>query len=82
MNIDCTDKAYASIDVLIIETIVRYVYKSTDDFIDRFKTLYDNIDELYEHNIKPIYIYYLFPLLGYVIEKTIEELYEDNILLK
>ena len=82
MNINCTDKAYASIDVLIIETIVRYVYKSTDDFIDRFKTLYDNIDELYEHNIKPIYIYYLFPLLGYVIEKTIEELYEDNILLK
>lgn len=82
MNISCNDKAYPSLESLIIETITRFVYKKTDDFVDRFKTLYENIDDLYEHKIMAIDIYYLFPLLGYIIEKTIEELYEDNITLK
>jgi len=82
MTVSCNDKGYDGPESLIIETIVRYVYKSTTDFVDRFKALYERMDELYEHIIPPIDIYYLFPLLGYVLEKTMEELYEDNILLK
>lgn len=82
MTVFCNEKTYSSLESLIIETITRYVYKYTDDFVDRFKILYENIDELYEHVIKEINIYYLFPLLGYIIEKTIEELYKDNIMLK
>lgn len=82
MSISCNDKAYPSMESLIIETITRYIYRRTDDFVDRFKALYDNIDDLYEHKMKEINIYYLFPLIGYIIEKTIEELYQDNISLK
>lgn len=82
MKDSCNNKMYASIEAMIIETIVRFVYKATDDFIDRFEYLYNNIDKLYEHNIKYSDIYYLFPMLGYVIEKSLEEIYSDNILLR
>lgn len=83
MDISCNDKVYSSpFDSLIAETITRYVYRKTDDFVDRFKFLYENTDELYEHSIKSVDIYYLFPLLGYVLEKFIEEIYQDNITLK
>lgn len=82
LEMSCNDKFYASPSDLIIETIVRYIFKKTDDFVDRFKTLSDNIEQLHESEIKPIDIYYLFPLIGYILEKTIEELYEDNIILK
>lgn len=82
MNIPCDKKTYSSLESLIIETITRYVYNKTDDFVERFKILFDNIDDLYEHTIKEINIYYLFPILGYIIEKTIENLYKDNIFLK
>ena len=82
MQDPCSNKVYSSIESMIIETIVRFVYKQTHDFIDRFEYLYNNIDKLYEHNIKYADIYYLFPMLGYVIEKSLEEIYSDNILLR
>ena len=76
MNLSMRDTVYSSIDDLIIETIIRYVYKKSDDFIDRFQYLYDNLDNLYEHNISYANIYYLFPLLGYIIEQTLREMYK------
>ena len=82
MQDPCSNKVYSSVESMIIETIVRFVYKQTHDFIDRFEYLYNNIDKLYEHNIKYADIYYLFPMLGYVIEKSLEEIYSDNILLR
>lgn len=72
---------YNSIESMIIDTIVRYIYKKTDDFVDRFLYLYDNTDNLYEHNISYANIYYLFPLLGYIIERKLEEMYSSNTLL-
>ena len=81
MNVKCTGLLYASLDALIIETIVRYVYKRTDDFIDRFLYLYDNMDNLYEHDISYANIYYLFPMLGFILERTLEEMYNNNIRL-
>ena len=81
MNVKCTGLVYASLDALIIETIVRYVYKRTDDFIDRFLYLYDNMDNLYEHDISYANIYYLFPMLGFILERTLEEMYNNNIRL-
>lgn len=82
MKESCTNRMYSSIESMIIETIVRFVFKETHDFIDRFEYLYNNIDQLYEHNMKYSDIFYLFPMLGYVIEKSLEEIYSDNILLK
>ena len=79
MSTKCTGIVYASIDNFIIETIVRYIYDKTDDFVDRIKYLYDNLDNLYEHNIAYNRIYYLFPLLGYVIEHSLQKMYSDNI---
>ena len=82
MKEPCNNRMYSSIESMIIETIVRFVYKETHDFIDRFEYLYNNIEKLYEHNMKYSDIFYLFPMLGYVIEKSLEEIYSDNILLK
>lgn len=79
LNGSFKSKLYNSIDSIIIETIVCYVYKAKDDFVDRFLHLYDKMDDLYEHNISYVNIYYLFPLLGYVLEKQLEEMYSDNI---
>jgi hypothetical protein len=82
MNDSCNNKIYSSIESMIIETIVRFVFNKTFDFIDRFEYLYNNIDKLYEHDMKYSDIFYLFPMLGYVIEKSLEEIYSDNILLR
>lgn len=79
MNTKCTGIVYASIENFIIETITRYIYNKTDDFIDRIKYLYENLDNLYEHEIAYNKIFYLFPMLGYVIEHTLQKLYSDNI---
>ena len=79
MEVKCTGKVYSSIDNFIIETITRYVYNKTDDFIDRIKYLYDHIDSLYEHEISYNNIFYLFPLLGYVLEHSLQKIYSDNV---
>lgn len=79
MSVKCTGKVYSSIDNFIIETIVRYVYKKTDDFVDRIKYLYNNMDVLYEHEIAYNKIFYLFPLLGFVLEQSLQKIYSDNI---
>jgi len=82
MKEPCSNRVYSSITTMLVETIVRFVYKETHDFIDRFEYMYNNIDELYEHNMTYADIYYLFPMIGYVIEKSLEEIYSDNILLR
>ena len=79
MEVKCTGKVYSSIDNFIIETITRYVYNKTDDFIDRIKYLYEHIDSLYEHEISYNNIFYLFPLLGYVLEHSLRKIYSDNV---
>jgi hypothetical protein len=81
MSLKCTGTIYNSIDSMMIETIVRYVYKKTDDFDERFLYLYDNMDNLYEHDISYANIYYLFPLIGFILEKQLEEMYNNNIVL-
>lgn len=78
----CSKSVYGSVDSLIIETIVRYVYKHTDDFLDRFMYLHDHIDDLYETVIAHPNIYYLFPLLGFVIDKSVKTIYQDNVYLR
>ena len=69
---------YNSIESVIIDTIVRFVYKKTDDFVERFTFLYENTDNLYEHVISYANIYYLFPILGFIIERKLEEMYSSN----
>lgn len=81
MSLKCSGTVYNSIDSMMIETIVRYVYKKTDDFDERFLYLYDNMDNLYEHDISYANIYYLFPLIGFILEKQLEEMYNNNIVL-
>jgi hypothetical protein len=73
---------YASLDAFIIETITRYTYSCVDDFIERFIYLYGKLDDLYEHSISYVNIYYLFPMLGYVIEQIVEKTFKDNVLFK
>lgn len=82
MRDSCVNKIYNSVESMIIETIVRFIYKENHDFIDRFEYLYNNIDKLYEHDMDYSDIYYLFPMLGYVIDKSLDEIYSDNILLR
>lgn len=81
LNVTFNGLVYNSIESVIIDTIMRYVYKKTNDFVDRFLYLYENIDNLYEHNISYANIYYLFPMLGYVIENKLEEMYSSNTVL-
>jgi hypothetical protein len=81
MNSKCTSFVYNSLDSFMIETIVRWCYDKRSDFVDRFKYLYENIDNLYEHDISYANIYYLFPLIGYILNRTLEEMYSDNIQL-
>lgn len=81
MNLQFNGIVYNSIESLLIDTIVRYIYKKTDDFIDRFLYLYENLDNLYEHTISYANIYYLFPIIGYIIERRLEEMYSSNMLL-
>ena len=81
MNLKCSDIIYNSLDSMMIETIVRYVYNRKDDFVDRFVYLYENMDNLYEHDISYANIYYLFPLIGFILEKQLEEMYKNNIIL-
>lgn len=78
MSVKCSGMVYASIESFIIETITRYIYGKLDDFVDRIKYLHENIDNLYEHNIAYNDIFYLFPLLGYVIEQSLQKMYSDN----
>jgi hypothetical protein len=82
MNEKFGSKMYNSIDSILIETIVRFIYDVTDDFTERFLHLYDHMDDLYEHNISYANIFYLFPLIGYILEKKLEEMYSDNIELE
>lgn len=81
LYLSCTSKVYSSLESMIIETIVRYVYNSTDDFKDRFLYLYERMDGLYEHDISYANIYYLFPLLGFILDQTLNEMYSTNSLL-
>ncbi len=81
MNLKFSGIVYNSIESVLIDTIVRYIYKRTDDFVDRFLYLFDNTDNLYEHNISYANIYYLFPFIGYIIERKLEEMYTSNSLL-
>jgi hypothetical protein len=78
LNLLFNGTIYNSIESVIIDTIVRFIYKKTDDFVDRFVYLYDNTDNLYEHNISYANIYYLFPMLGFIIERKLEEMYTSN----
>lgn len=79
MNTKFTNLVYNSIDSFLIDTIVRWCYDKRDDFVDRFKYLYENIDNLYEHDISYANIYYLFPMIGYILNRTLDEMYSDNI---
>lgn len=74
------DIVFSSYTDLIIDLIVRYVYKKEKDVYDGLVDLYKDIDELNEDNIKHTNIYYLFPIFGYIIEKTLEKRFHDNIL--
>ena len=79
LHTKCTNTVYQSMEVFLVETIVRYVYGVCEDFSDRFKYLYENIDKLYEHEMSYIDIYYLFPMVGYILTKTLNEMYSNNI---
>ena len=79
LNTKCTNTVYQSMEAFLVETIVRYVYNKCDDFMDRFKYLYDNIDKLYEHEMSYFDIYYLFPMIGYIISNKLNEIYSNNI---
>ena len=81
MSLKCSGTVYNSLDSMMIETIMRYIYKKTEDFDERFLYLYENIDNLYEHDISYANIYYLFPLIGFILEKQLEEMYNNNIVL-
>ena len=74
-----TDLVYGSMDILIVEIISRYIHKNYTGLIEAFEVLYSKMDELYEHSLSYANIYYLFPMLGYVIERVLKETFKDGI---
>jgi hypothetical protein len=83
LDIHCSQFVYgAGMESFFIDTIVRYICDKDFDFVDRFLYLYNNISELTEVSLRYNTIYYMFPMIAFIIEKTIEKEYQDNILLR
>ena len=83
LDVHCSEFVYgAGMESFFIDTIVRYICDKDFDFVDRFLYLYNNISELTEVSLRYNTIYYMFPMIAFIIEKTIEKEYQDNILLR
>ena len=78
LNTPFNQKVYENYSSLIAEIIAIYVLKASSDLREPLMTLHDNISELYSDNVKSENIFYLYPMLGYVISKTLENAFKDK----
>lgn len=79
LNLPFEQKEYANYSSLISEIIAIYMLKASSDLEKPLLTLYENVEQLYSDNVKAENIFYLYPMLGYVIQKTLERKFNDNV---
>ena len=75
---DVTQNIYASIMDLICETIGLYINKRENVLLERLLLLEEHIDEFCQLSIKDQNSFYLFPMLSFVIRKTMDRLSDPN----
>lgn len=75
---DVTVNTYSSIVDLICETIGLYVNKKDDAILSRLLLLNEHFSEFSEIGIRDQNEFYLFPLLAFVIRKTMDRLSDEN----
>lgn len=76
------EKEYNSYSALISEIIAKYVLRISSDHEEPLLALYENMSYLYKDSVMSENIFYLYPLLGYVINRTLEEKFKDNTIIK
>ncbi len=69
---------YSSMVDLICETISLYINKREDALLERILLLGEHIDEFCQLSIKDQNSFYLFPMLSFVIRKTMDRLSDVN----
>ena len=75
---DVSLNTYNDMIDLICETIGLYVNKREDAVLCRLEAMYKKLDEFYELDIKDQNTFYLFPMLAYIIQKTMDRLSDVN----
>lgn len=75
---DVTLNTYSSIVDLICETIGLYVNKREDAILSRLLLLNEHFSEFSEIGLRDQNEFYLFPLLAFVIRKTMDRLSDSN----
>lgn len=75
---DVSVNTYSSIVDLICETIGLYVNKREDAVLGRLLLLNEHFQEFSEIGIRDQNEFYLFPLLAFVIRKTMDRLSDEN----
>lgn len=73
------EKQYDNYTALISEIIARHVLRISSDLEEPLNTLHENMCYLFSDSVKPENIYYLYPMLGYVIMKTLEEKFSEKV---
>ena len=63
---------------LICETIGLYINKRENVLLERLLLLEEHIDEFCQLSIKDQNSFYLFPMLSFVIRKTMDRLSDPN----
>lgn len=75
---DITVNTYSSIVDLICETIGLYVNKREDAILSRLLLLSEHFNEFSEVGLRDQNEFYLFPMLAFVIRKTMDRLSDEN----
>ena len=70
---------YSHIYKFIVEIIAHYINKFDSTMVDKLLYLYEKKDELNASKFKfREFMFYLYPILGYIIHKTLEKLASKN----
>ncbi len=75
---DINLNTYADMIELMVETVGLYVRKKDDCILSRLLKMYDNFEDFYELSIRDQNTFYLFPMVAYVIIKTMDRLSDPN----
>lgn len=79
---DISINTYSDMIDLMVETVGLYVRKKDDCIMPRLVKMYDNFEDFYELSIRDQNTFYLFPMVAYVIIKTMDRLSDPNFGLK
>jgi arsenate reductase-like glutaredoxin family protein len=75
---DCILNTYEDILEFICETIGLYVNKKDTHILKRLLIIYEHIDEFFDLSINKHYLFYIFPILAFVIRKAMDRLSDSN----